>query len=60
MDNILFTIEENYYFRKNGNNHSPRPPKYRGINPRPSLNIDCESSESGREKKVLFTDHLIH
>ena len=40
LDNILFTIEENYYFRKNANNQSPRPPKYRGITPRPSLNLD--------------------
>ena len=60
LDNILFTIEENYYFRKNANNQSPRPPKYRGINTRPSLNLDVESSESGREKKVIFTDNPIN
>ena len=48
LDNILFTIEENHYFRKNSNNHSPRPPKHRVVNPRPSLNIELESSESGR------------
>lgn len=29
VDNMLFTIEENYYFRKNTNNISPRPPRYR-------------------------------
>lgn len=59
LDNFLFTIEENHYFRKNTNNISPRPPKFRSPTQRTSFFPDSEISDTSREKKVAFTETLI-
>lgn len=58
-NNILFTIEENYYSRKNQNTIGPRPPKYRPPTARPSLLNDFDPSDRTRERKVIFTENLV-
>ena len=55
----LFTIEENYYSRKNQNLVSPRPPKYKPPTTRPTSNNDPDPSERVRERKVIFTEGLV-
>lgn len=58
VNHMLFTIEENYYSRKNQNIISPRPPKYKPATARLAL-IGEADQERTRERKVIFTDNLI-
>jgi hypothetical protein len=57
--NILFTIEENHYFRKNYNPLSPKHSKNRPPLSKSPIFAEAEASETARERRVVFTEALI-